>query len=109
MPGSYGPNTIRLMQMRKTEHQKMLAGELYDPTDRELVAGRAHARDLCQALNATREEEQQERRKILQELFGVGGDTYGRSHHSSATTVLTLSRVSGYSSTSTVWYWMFAP
>jgi maltose O-acetyltransferase len=59
----------------KTEHQKMLAGELYDPTDPELVAARAHARDLCQALNATREAEQQERRRILQELFGAGGDT----------------------------------
>ena len=58
----------------KTEHQKMLAGELYDPTDPELVAARAHARDLCQALNATREAEQQERRRILQELFGAGGD-----------------------------------
>ena len=58
-----------------TEHQKMLAGELYDPTDPELVSARAHARDLCQALNATREAEAQERRKILHELFGAGGDT----------------------------------
>jgi maltose O-acetyltransferase len=58
-----------------TEHQKMLAGELYDPTDPELVAARAHARDLCQALNATREAEEQERRKSLHELFGAGGDT----------------------------------
>jgi maltose O-acetyltransferase len=59
----------------KTEHQKMLAGELYDPTDPALVAARAHARDLCQALNATGEAEQQERRRILQELFGAGGDS----------------------------------
>ena len=42
----------------KTEHQKMLAGELYDPMDPELVAARGRARDLCQALNATREAEQ---------------------------------------------------
>jgi len=59
----------------KTEHQKMLAGELYDPTDPELVAARARARDLCHALNATREAEEQERRRILHELFGAGGDT----------------------------------
>jgi maltose O-acetyltransferase len=59
----------------KTERQKMLAGELYDPVDPELVAARARARDLCQALNATREAQQQERRQILQELFGAGGDT----------------------------------
>jgi maltose O-acetyltransferase len=48
---------------------------LYDPMDPELVAGRAHARDLCQALNATRETEQDERRRILRELFAAGGDT----------------------------------
>ena len=32
-----------------SEREKMLAGELYDPLDPELVA----ARDLCQDLNAT--------------------------------------------------------
>ncbi len=58
-----------------TERQKLLAGELYDPMDPELVAARAHARDLCQALNATREAEQEERRRILCELFGAGGDS----------------------------------
>src|SRR5688572_32422429 len=59
----------------RTERQKMLDGKLYDPMDPELVAGRAHARDLCQALNATRETEQDERRRILRELFAAGGDT----------------------------------
>ncbi len=58
-----------------TEREKMLAGELYDPFDPELVAGRARARDLCQALNATREAEQDERRRILADLFGAGGDS----------------------------------
>jgi hypothetical protein len=38
-----------------TERQKMLAGDLYDPFDPELVAARERARDLCQALNSTRE------------------------------------------------------
>ena len=50
-------------------------GELYDPMDRELVAGRDRARDLCQALNATREAQQEERRRILKELFGAGGES----------------------------------
>jgi maltose O-acetyltransferase len=59
----------------QTEREKMLAGELYNPMDPELVAGRERARDLCQALNATREGEQEERRRILRELFGAGGDT----------------------------------
>jgi maltose O-acetyltransferase len=58
-----------------TERQKMIAGEMYDPFDPELVAGRALARDLCQRLNATRESEEAERRRILRELFGKGGDS----------------------------------
>jgi maltose O-acetyltransferase len=58
-----------------TERQKMIAGELYDPMDPELVAGRDRARDLCQDLNATRESQADERRRILRELFGKGGDT----------------------------------
>jgi maltose O-acetyltransferase len=53
----------------------MLAGELYDPFDRELVAARERARDLCQALNSTRESEQEERRRMLRELFAAGGET----------------------------------
>jgi maltose O-acetyltransferase len=59
----------------KNERQKMLAGELYDPLDPELVGARERARDLCQTLNATREAEQDERRRLLRELFSVGGDT----------------------------------
>ena len=58
-----------------SEREKMLAGALYDPLDAELVAGRERARDLCQALNATREGEADARRAILRELFGRGGDT----------------------------------
>ncbi len=59
----------------ETERQKMLAGELYDPMDPELVAARERSRDLCQTLNATREAEHDERRRILNDLFGSGGDT----------------------------------
>jgi maltose O-acetyltransferase len=40
-----------------------------------LVADRERARDLCWALNATREAEQEERCRILRELFAAGGDT----------------------------------
>jgi maltose O-acetyltransferase len=58
-----------------TERQRMLAGEMYDPFDPELVAARARARDLCQDLNATRESQQEPRRRILRDLFGKGGDT----------------------------------
>ena len=48
---------------------------MYDALDPELVAARDRARDLCQTLNATREEERDERRRLLGELFGRGGDT----------------------------------
>ena len=58
-----------------TEREKMLAGELYDAMAPELVIARERARDLCQALNATRESEREERQRILRELFATGGDT----------------------------------
>src|SRR5918996_5285367 len=58
-----------------SERDRMLAGELYDPMDPELVAGRVRARDLCQGLNATREADDAGRRGILRELFATGGDT----------------------------------
>jgi maltose O-acetyltransferase len=58
-----------------TERQKMVAGEMYDPLDAELVSAREHARDLCQALNATREADQVGRRRILTDLLGSGGET----------------------------------
>jgi maltose O-acetyltransferase len=59
----------------RTERDKMLAGALYDPLDPELVRARDHARDLCQALNATSEAQQEERRRIVTELFGSGGES----------------------------------
>src|SRR5215212_7265057 len=59
----------------RSEREKMLAGELYDALDPELVAGRERARDLCQALNAAREGEADARRQLLRQLFAAGGDT----------------------------------
>src|SRR5215470_2264031 len=48
-----------------TEREKMLAGELYDPHDAELVAARTRARDLLWTLNATRESDAVGRRGRL--------------------------------------------
>jgi maltose O-acetyltransferase len=59
----------------RTERDKMLAGEPYDPLDPELVAARTRARDLCQDLNATREADTEGRRGILRALFGRGGES----------------------------------
>lgn len=62
------------MPRMKTERQKMLAGELYDAQDPELVAGRRRARALCTRINALAPDDPQ-RRELLQQLFGTGGDT----------------------------------
>jgi len=58
-----------------SERDKMLAGELYDPLDAELLARRAHARELCRALNASGEADERSRRESLRRLFGAGGDS----------------------------------
>ncbi len=58
-----------------TEREKMLAGQLYDPHDPDLVAGRERARNLCWDLNATRDSEAETRRQIMKQLFGRGGES----------------------------------
>ena len=54
----------------RSEHDKMLAGELYDPLDPELVAARRRARLLVQRLNDSRDDEPQLRIGIMKELIG---------------------------------------
>ena len=58
-----------------SEKDKMLAGQLYHPLGPELVRARERARDLCQDLNATREADQETRRRILTALLGAGGES----------------------------------
>lgn len=57
----------------KSERERMLAGELYDAGDPELVALRKRARRLTRAFNGTTEEEEGRRAEILRELFGAVG------------------------------------
>ena len=57
-----------------TEREKMLRGELYDPTDPELVADRKAARALTRRLNRTTEAETDRRRELLADLFGTVGE-----------------------------------
>jgi len=52
----------------------MLAGELYDPHDPELVAEREHARELTTRYNRTDPDEGDERRRLREELFGSLGE-----------------------------------
>jgi maltose O-acetyltransferase len=60
----------------KTEKQKMLASELYDPLDPQLSQERDRCRDLCLMLNATREDQRDERQRLLAELFGRPTDAW---------------------------------
>jgi maltose O-acetyltransferase len=60
-----------------TEKEKMLAGELYDATDPQLVEERRRARDLLHALNATADAETEARAGIIRRLFGAAGEGVG--------------------------------
>jgi maltose O-acetyltransferase len=63
------------MHERKSEREKMLAGELYFAGGEELVVMRRKARRLTRLFNATTEDESDERRRLLQALFGkIGGN-----------------------------------
>ncbi|WP_349264124.1 sugar O-acetyltransferase [Longimicrobium sp.] len=57
-----------------TEKEKMLAGELYDAADPQLVAERRRARDLLYALNASRDGQRELRMDIVRRLMGAVGE-----------------------------------
>lgn len=56
-----------------SEREKMLRGEEYDQLDPELIAGRRRARLLFNALNETRDDQQEERARLIQELIPSSG------------------------------------
>lgn len=56
-----------------TEKEKMLAGDLYNAADPQLVLERRRAKNMCRTYNATRDEEQEKRQQILFELLGAKG------------------------------------
>lgn len=58
-----------------SERHKMASGELYNPLDPELVAGRRRARDLMADINRTRDEEIKLRQSLFAELFAAVGDS----------------------------------
>jgi maltose O-acetyltransferase len=57
-----------------SEKARMLAGELYDPRDPELVADRERARELVRLYNQTEAADRERREQILSELFGSVGE-----------------------------------
>ena len=52
-----------------TEKEKMLVGELYDPTDPELVALREKAHALSKQYNDTVETQENEREELMRQLL----------------------------------------
>jgi maltose O-acetyltransferase len=61
----------------RTEKQKMLAGEPYDARDPGLSAERRRARLLFKALNDTRDDQQEERARLVRELIpGAGREVW---------------------------------
>lgn len=60
----------------KTEKEKMLAGENYNPSDPELVAGRTHAREKIHDFNHSPVADLDKRTSTIRELFGETGDQF---------------------------------
>ncbi len=58
------------------EKDKMLAGKLYDPSDKQLAEERATAHRLCRTFNTLDETEEEARSSILRKLTNLGEDTY---------------------------------
>ncbi len=61
---------------KKTEKEKMLAGELYDAEDEELVADRERAKKLCQKFNNLATDDYEARTEVLKELFQIDHECY---------------------------------
>lgn len=65
------------MQGTMTEKEKMLAGGLYDPLDAQLCAERRRARLLLKALNDTRDDQPEERSRLISDLIpGAGAEVW---------------------------------
>ncbi|MDB6120885.1 MAG: sugar O-acetyltransferase [Verrucomicrobiaceae bacterium] len=64
------------MSSIRTEKEKMLAGELYDPLDPQLSAERHRCRDLCKVFNDSREDQTALRKTLLDELMGGPTDVW---------------------------------
>ncbi|WP_145523148.1 sugar O-acetyltransferase [Virgibacillus sp. SK37] len=59
----------------KTEKEKMIAGEIYDPADPILVKDREEARRKVRIYNQSLESEEEKRMELLKELLGSTGES----------------------------------
>lgn len=60
----------------RTEREKMVAGELYNPADAELADLRKRVRKLAFAYNNTDEDETEKRMELLDAMFGGHGEHF---------------------------------
>jgi maltose O-acetyltransferase len=60
----------------KTEKEKMLGGELYDALDPPLVRERERCHDLCKLLNDTRDDQPEERQRLVAQILGRWTDVW---------------------------------
>ncbi len=58
------------------EYDKMISGELYDPTDIELRELRKRVRELTREYNATTEDDAEKRIEILDRILGSHGKNF---------------------------------
>ena len=58
----------------KTEKEKMIAGEMYDPLNPELSSDRVRTRLLLKSLKESREDEPEERARIIRDLIPDAGE-----------------------------------
>ncbi|MEC1071821.1 maltose acetyltransferase domain-containing protein [Priestia megaterium] len=58
----------------RTEREKMLNGEMYNPADTQLRRDREHARRQVRIYNGTSESEDTKRTELLKDLFGSTGE-----------------------------------
>lgn len=60
----------------KTEKEKMLAGELYNPQDKQLVEDRLRAKKLCYRYNNLAPTAEEKKKFLLKELFETEKEPY---------------------------------
>ncbi|WP_456275115.1 maltose acetyltransferase domain-containing protein [Bacillus sp. AK128] len=58
----------------KTEKEKMIAGEMYNSADPQLMKEREHTRGLLRQFNQTLEIESEKRTELLKEILGSAGE-----------------------------------
>lgn len=60
----------------KSEREKMLAGEVYNPEDAELKKDRFNVKSLCIEYNNAPYKDVQKRKELLKTIFGKTGDNF---------------------------------